>query len=83
MTVNPGKEPLWYLMLNTEDEALLFHLPQLPPGFVWKRVVDTSRSSPDDIAPVGQGFRLEQQDRAEAAARSMVLLHAARGDGHA
>jgi len=73
---NPGTEPLWYLLFNTEDTAMLFHLPALPPGWAWTRVADTARPAPEDIATFGGGAPLEEPDRAEAKARSMVLLRA-------
>jgi isoamylase len=73
---NPGKEPLWYLLLNTEDEPLLFHLPALPPSWQWQRVVDTSLPSPHDITEASQSSGLDQPDRYETPSRSMVLLRA-------
>ena len=76
-SVNPAKEPLWYLLLNGEDNSLLFHLPAVPVGWEWQCVADTSLPSPEDIAADGAGSPLPQTDRCEADARSMVLLRAA------
>jgi isoamylase len=78
--VNPSHEPLWYLLLNTEDNPLLFHLPALPPGWEWQCVVDTSLESPEDISTGDRGAPLPLRDRCEADARSMVLLRTARVD---
>jgi isoamylase len=74
--INPGQEPLLYLLLNTEDNALMFHLPALPAGWMWQRVADTALAAPGDIMPAGQGAPLEETDRYETQARSMVVLRA-------
>ncbi|HLU69952.1 MAG TPA: glycogen debranching protein GlgX [Fibrobacteria bacterium] len=70
-----GTPPL-YLLLNGEDEAVLFYLPLLSAGWEWRRVADTSLPSPEDITPAGEGVPLVEADRYPAGPRSVVLLRA-------
>jgi len=50
-----GEDPREYLhiMMNFWTEPLEFELPLLPPGFQWRRVIDTSLASPNDIDESG------------------------------
>ncbi len=64
-----------YVALNAFWEPLKFELPLLPEGRHWRRVVDTSLPSPDDIAAPGKG-PIERRKRYPAAARSVVVLEA-------
>ena len=41
-----------YFALNGYWEALEFELPEAPPGSAWRRGLDTSLPSPDDIQPL-------------------------------
>ena len=64
---------LIHFLFNTFWEALDFELPPLPPGAVWRRVIDTNLVSPEDIydlskAPPVEGFRYR------VANRSVVVL---------
>jgi glycogen operon protein len=78
LTISIPREGLWFLMmLNAYWEALEFELPALPegPAWVWRRWIDTSLDSPQDIsewsaAPgvVGDRYRVES--------RTVVLLYA-------
>ena len=40
-----------YLILNAYWEPLDFELPGVPGGGAWRRWIDTSLKSPQDIAP--------------------------------
>ncbi|MBV4356766.1 glycogen debranching protein GlgX [Pinibacter aurantiacus] len=44
-----GGKLTMHFMLNAHKEALEFELPEAPPGVQWKRWIDTSLASPDDI----------------------------------
>jgi glycogen operon protein len=77
--LHPESDPQWYVLLNAEDDPVLFHLPPLPPAWEWLCVADTSLAPPDDIATAGHGARLPLADRCEAEGRSMVLLRVLRG----
>jgi len=44
-----GGKITMHFMLNAHKEALEFELPEPPPGVQWKRWIDTSLASPDDI----------------------------------
>jgi glycogen operon protein len=75
---DPESTPLYYLLLNTMDEAEIFQLPFLPPPWEWERVADTSLSPPRDIALAGDGSSIPFPDRYNVLERSTVLLRAAR-----
>ena len=64
-----GHRPL-HILLNTYWEALHF---ALPPGYKWKRVIDTSLPSPDDIVPVKNASPV-RASRYTAGPRSLVVL---------
>jgi glycogen operon protein len=64
-----------YVILNAYWESLEFELPPLDEGVSWRRWIDTSLDSPEDIvewaaAPLIGG------DSYHAGARSVIVLHA-------
>src|SRR5262249_16997956 len=52
-----GREPDqdFYVAFNAWESPLLFKVPPPPQGRPWRRVVDTSLESPEDILPEGEG----------------------------
>ncbi len=76
------EEPLsFHLILNAFWESLDFQLPPAgDEGTLWRRWIDTSLESPDDIVP-WESAPLVSESRYSAAPRSVVLLIASRGDG--
>jgi len=44
-----SKDVMWHYMVNAYHEALEFELPQVKDASHWKRWIDTSLASPDDI----------------------------------
>ena len=62
------------LLFNAGTDPVTFTLPPLPNHRSWARKADTSRPSPDDIAPLGEAPLLEQQSHYAVAGRSSVLL---------
>jgi len=71
----PEKEGLAVLLLfNAGTEAVEYELPDPPGDRTWARKADTSRSSPDDIHPLGEAPPLDQQDRYTVADRTSVVL---------
>ena len=67
-----GKPDLSGLWLN---ELGSFALPPLPAPQHWRRIIDTARPSPDDIAEAGREARLTTAHyRVEA--RAIVVLKA-------
>jgi len=75
---DPGATPLFYLMLNTLDEAEIFQLPPLPPPWEWDLVADTALPSPRDITPAGERASIPFPERYKVLERSTVLLRAVR-----
>lgn len=61
-----------YVMINAWWQPVRFHIQEGAAG-EWKRVVDTSRASPDDIAEPDHERTLESLDY-EVAPRSVVVL---------
>lgn len=61
-----------YVMINVDWEPLHFHV-QEGEAHEWRRVVDTSRPSPEDIAEPGRETPLSSLDY-EVASRSIVVL---------
>ena len=49
----PDHRQLAYIFFNAYWGILTFELPILPAGSVWRRIIDTSLPSPDDICPNG------------------------------
>jgi isoamylase len=62
-----------YVMLNAYWEALDFELPDLQPGRIWRRLLDTSLPSPEDICEPPVALRGEML-RCQVAPRSTVIL---------
>ena len=63
-----------YVCFNMSVEAATCELPTPRPGRAWRRAIDTSLPSPDDIAPQGAEQLLTTQDRYRVHARSSVVL---------
>ena len=61
-----------YVMVNAFWEPVRFHIQEGGAGD-WKRLVDTSRASPEDIAEPSGGWPVESLDY-EVAPRSIVVL---------
>lgn len=71
--INQACEERMHVMLNAYWDGLEFELPELPDGWGWRRLVDTSLPSPDDISqppvPLRSGTR-----RYRLGPRSSVVL---------
>jgi glycogen operon protein len=61
-----------YVMINALGEPVRFHIREGRAGD-WKRLVDTSRVSPEDIAEPGGAWAVESLDY-EVAPRCVVVL---------
>ncbi len=70
----PQQKLLVHIIWNAYWEALEFELP-LSPGRVWRRWIDTSLESPNDIAP-WQAAPAIPSGIYSAGPRSVVVLHA-------
>lgn len=71
----PHEGLLVYLIMNAYWEALDFELPALSGGQLWRRWVDTSRDTPEDIVPWHTAPSLSRNEyRVES--RSVVVLFA-------
>ncbi len=69
-----GKEGLrFYLILNAYWEPLEFELPRLERG-MWRRWIDTSLESPDDILPWEKAPRVKNNNY-RVGDRSVVMLY--------
>lgn len=64
---------LFYLILNAYWEPLQFELPAAPSG-TWRRWIDTSLDSPDDIVPWEEAIPIVGNSY-PAADRSVVMLY--------
>ena len=62
-----------YVMANMGEEAVEAELPVPPVGRFWRRIVDTSLASPEDIVAVCEGARIDAQSY-RAAGNSVVIL---------
>ena len=69
-----AEEPHLYLIAHAHWQARCFHLPGLPGAASWRRVVDTSRTSPHDICPDEEAPGLETPHAYEVGPRSIVVL---------
>jgi isoamylase len=69
---------LMHFALNAWWEPLDFELPALPEwaDSGWRRIIDTSRKSPDDLVPFGQATRMDGPTH-RVGPRSVVALFAA------
>jgi glycogen operon protein len=72
---HPENDFRLHVLLNAFWEPLVFELPVLPPGRAWRRFVDTSLASPDDMADLLETGPI-QADSYRAADRSVVILAA-------
>ncbi len=70
------KEPDLFLILNMNENELIFQLPPLEPEKQWKLRMDTARPAPNDIYPAGKEPALPSQTTHRVSARSIVLLTA-------
>jgi isoamylase len=61
-----------YVMINAYWEPVCFHIQEGSAGD-WKRLADTGRVSPEDVAEPGSGWPVESLDY-EVAPRSVVVL---------
>lgn len=61
------------LITNAHWLASEFELPKVE-GHSWRRFIDTSLQTPDDIAEPGQELEIKEQSRYRAAPRSTVVL---------
>ena len=68
------EEDFLYVAFNMWHEGLTFELPKLPVGMRWRRVVDTSRPSPDDFLEQGTEQLLRDQSALPIGDRSVVVL---------
>jgi glycogen operon protein len=67
----------FYVALNSGAEALEFKVPASPSGRPWRRVVDTSRSSPDDFIDLDQGPVVPVLHAYRVEGRSLIILASA------
>ena len=63
-----------YAVFNMWHEPLTFTLPKLPSGMRWRRVIDTSLSSPDNFLEPGSEDLLADQLSLTLQDRSVVVL---------
>lgn len=71
--LSDGNETL-YMAVNAYWEDLTFELPQLLGGIRWKRLVDTSLESPNDIADSSTPFPISSQELYAVKARSIAVF---------
>jgi isoamylase len=64
-----------HYMLNAFDGQLEFELPSIENGGSWKRWIDTSLDSPDDICSWGDGINISKE-KYMVQSRSIVILTA-------
>ncbi|MBN1992888.1 MAG: glycogen debranching protein GlgX [Anaerolineae bacterium] len=62
------------LIFNSDDRSHLFYLPPAFHTGQWYLALDTSRPSPDDIYPPGEGVELEPMMAYHVKPYSMVML---------
>ncbi len=63
-----------YVAINGNDMATAFMIPIGPQGRRWRRVVDTSLASPDDIVPESVGKVIAEGSRYPVGPFSLVVL---------
>lgn len=75
-----GRRAIFHIILNAYWEALEFEISSLPRGAKsgWKRIIDTSASSPEDICDWDTAPELANS-KCEVGPRSVVVLAVARG----
>ena len=64
----------FYVAINAWQDPLDFHIPAAPSGREWRRVIDTSLPSPQDIVGFDAGPRVPAGAVYPVASRSMVVL---------
>jgi glycogen operon protein len=69
----PRDRATLFMILNAWHEALEFELPPAPPGVHWRRWIDTSRLSPEDISP-WRDAPMHEGVRYRSGGRSVVVL---------
>jgi len=68
--------PDLYLMFNAGLREETFQLPSAPEGRAWRRAVDTSLASPDDLRPAGEEAELWSQHLYRLGPRACAILAA-------
>ena len=63
-----------YVAINGNDVATAFMIPVSPQGRRWRRVVDTSLPSPDDIVAEDKGKVITEGNRYPVGPFSVVIL---------
>jgi pullulanase/glycogen debranching enzyme len=76
-----GREPDddLYVAMNAWREAVTFILPSSPQGRPWRRLVDTSLPSPQDIVEADEGVELKFGTFYTLAGNALLVLAAGRG----
>jgi glycogen operon protein len=71
-----GRDPDqdFYVVFSAWEKPLTFTVPPSPSGWTWRRVVDTSLPSPQDISPVGAGPVIAPFSAYPVAPFSVVVL---------
>jgi glycogen operon protein len=69
-----GLKDTIYAAMNMFWEPLTFTVPEAPNGWTWKRVIDTSRPSPEDIVTPGSEPALDGLRQLALGPRSVVVL---------
>jgi len=72
--VHPRQNERLHVMLNAYWEPLTFELPAVPPGERWRRIVDTSLPSPDDVSGRGTVKPMVEGAYVVAARAAVVLM---------
>ena len=68
----------FYVACNGWIDPLEFRIPMSPSGKLWRRQIDTSLASPDDIMELDAGPVVASGERYEVKAHSMIVLIAER-----
>ncbi|GAB3162097.1 glycogen debranching protein GlgX [Myceligenerans halotolerans] len=69
-----GRPDFVYIAANSYWEDIDLELPRLPDGLMWRRAVDTSRPSPEDVCLDSPGIRLTTPDTYHLPARTTLVL---------
>ena len=64
-----------YFIINAYGQPLVFELPMADSGKQWKRWIDTSLDSPDDICHWNQALPIESKEYCVAANSIVVLIN--------
>ena len=68
----------FYLMINATNEAHDFLVPEAPEDQAWRKLVETSAASPDDLFEEPNEPRLGPTPTVQVAARSLAMLRSCR-----